>query len=113
MGMSTLELIGVSALFVMLFIFALCVIHGVVALFVCAFKKMYYCSVMTLAYILVLCATTFYAAVPFVKMSGSYSDVDKIFMAFFCLANSALIIYVITRIKVMKGGLSHASHGGA
>ena len=96
--------IGISILVLMLFVFALNAVFGIIVSIVLATKRMYTQSVKSIIYLIGLGVTTILASLPFLRMHGSYSDLDRVLIIVFCLFNIALIlVYIVTRLKALSG----------
>lgn len=102
--------LGLAILSFMLAMYALSVVYGVIFAIVYLMKKLGMHAARTIAYVLLLGMTTALSAAPFLKMHGSYSDMERLLIISFCVANIILmILFAITRVKVLAKASSQAS----
>lgn len=95
--------LGLAILSFMLAMYALSVVYGVIFSIVYMVKKLGMDAVRTIAYVLLLGITNLLSAIPFLKMHGSYSDMERLVIIAFCVTNILLmIIFAISRVKVLN-----------
>jgi hypothetical protein len=103
-----------SVLLFMLSMYALTILYGVVFAIVYATKKMYRHVANTIAYVILLGLTTAMCALPFLKMHGNYSDMERVFILLFCILNIFLmILFAVSRYIVFKRATIQTSQAAA
>ena len=102
--------LGLGILSFMLAMYALTVVYGLSFAIVYVTKKMGTHAVRTIAYVILLALTTALSALPFLKMHGSYSDMDRWLIILLCLANIILmLVFAISRVKVLSRAAAAAA----
>lgn len=101
---------GLAILSFMLAMYALNVLYGVIFTIVYLVKKMGMDAAKTIAYVILLGMTTALIAAAFLKMHGSYSDMERLMIILLCVVNIILmIIFAITRVKVLAKAANQTS----
>ena len=106
--------IGIFVLIIMIISYIITATFGVYCAGLHLVKKHIGRAIRTMLYLLLLIGTTIICIVPFLRMHGSYDDIDRLIIIFLCLANILLMAFFIkTRIKILREISHHGSYNKA